>query len=95
MVNLIRESVAKQTRTTAAFDGLLADARAIVALLPEPVDPDLLIAREVAANTLVALGASSEMIAAADIREGTGDDKIIMHAVLFAIKRGRELAAQS
>lgn len=66
-------------------------ARTIVAELPEP-DPDLIEARKIASEKLWKLGASAEAIAAGDISEGKGDDKIIMHAVLAAIKRGRQLA---
>lgn len=65
------------------------EARAIVALLPEPVDPDLLEARElyVVANNLGGDDATF-------VRKGQMDACDEIQLALAAIKRGRELARQ-
>jgi hypothetical protein len=76
------------------FTDEITEARAIMAEL-RPVDPDLIEAREIAAETLTRLGASAEQIAAGEIGNGEKDDAIVVHAVLAALKRGRELAVQS
>ena len=53
---------------------------------PAPVDPDLLLARQIAGETLNRLGASAEQIAAGEIKDGKRDDAIIVHAVLAALR---------
>lgn len=74
----------------------LSEARAIVALLPEPVDADLLEARERAiallSKTAVSNGIPDQHPAIIRIREGRGDHNSFVVDILAAIKRGRELA---
>lgn len=65
------------------------DARAIVAELPEPVDPDLMEARE-AVIASVGFGGT---IAADRARSGDFDTWPTVIAALAGIKRGRALAA--
>ena len=60
------------------------EARAIVALLPEPVDPDLIEAREIVAG--LARPYRSEII------NGEWDETTEIRIATAAIKRGRELA---
>lgn len=55
-------------------------------ILTPPVDPLLVEAREIAANTLDDMGASSEHFAG-DIRGGRRDGAFIVHAVHTALKR--------
>jgi len=62
-----------------------SQARAILALLPEPVDPDLIEAREIAARE-----APSKSQA---IRLGDYDNNYWVLGPLVGIRRGRELAA--
>ncbi|WP_338469061.1 hypothetical protein V3I01_08130 [Sphingomonas sp. gentR] len=78
---------------------LADEARAIVALLPEPVDADLVEAREMAidlmSKTVIANGnpqAAPEIIR---IREGKGDTNSYVVACLAAIRRGRALERDS
>lgn len=65
-------------------------ARALIAILPKPVDPDLLEARRLVATSRDP-GLSADM--RANILKGEEDDSPIwgMPVVLAAIKRGREL----
>lgn len=82
MIALVRE-LAKVTTIKAPW---IIEARAIVALLPEPIDGDLVEARECAAQAqLLAVGELT--------RAGKMDDQPIVIAALAAIKRGRALAA--
>lgn len=61
------------------------EMKAIAALLPRPVDPDLIEARGIAKPWLIYDGAYS-------IDNGYCDEQPAMKAILTAIKRGRELA---
>lgn len=87
MVRLVRR-IALQPLSDAGVE-----ARAIVALLPEPVDPDLVEARQVVIDTL-----APENHARCNCREeianGGWDSGQKVRASLAAIKRGRELARQ-
>jgi hypothetical protein len=65
------------------------EAREIVALLPKPVDPDLLEARQIA-HDFAGNGATW-----AGILEGKHDTSPAVECVLKSIKRGRELAQAS
>lgn len=66
-------------------------AREIAALLPEPVDPDLIEARAVAAHVHLDMHGSERSAEA--ILNGRHDDWILLISCVAAIKRGRELAA--
>jgi len=61
---------------------VIANARAIAALLPAPIDPDLIEARRLAEPWLIYDNPGS----------GDNDDSPTVQALLAAIKRGRELA---
>jgi hypothetical protein len=60
--------------------------RAIVAELPAPVDPDLLAAREIAAEI-----APRQNWVASDFIDGKYDDTPAIEGLLKAIRKGREL----
>jgi hypothetical protein len=70
---------------------IYAEASAIVDLLPELVDPDIQMARDVAAD------AHDQKTAIPDyltfMRSGAYDDEPVVIAALAGIKRGRELAS--
>jgi hypothetical protein len=66
------------------------EARAIAALLPEPVDPDLIEAREIALK--YGLPGIMHYRTTNQTRDGACDDMLAVQLVLEAIKRGRELA---
>ncbi len=70
----------------------LDEARAIVALLPEPVDPDRIEGRNVAATAHMDMHGYESTAEA--IRAGRHDDWILVIGCVAAIKRGRELAKQ-
>lgn len=71
------------------------EARAIAALLPEPIDPDLIEARKIGAEIARRSGNDIQQILRPDCWEsGVNDDTHKMQLMLAAIKRGRELAAQ-
>lgn len=70
-----------------------AEFRAIASELPEPVDPDLIEARRIAATAYQASGGSK--IAVRGVLDGNRDDDWDVIACLTAIKRGRELAQVS
>lgn len=78
---------------------LLTEARAIVALLPEPVDADLVEAREMAidlmSKTVIANGNPQAAPEIVRIREGKGDTNSYVVACLAAIRRGRALERDS
>lgn len=75
------------------------EARAIVALLPEPVDADLVEAREMAidlmSKTVIANGNPQAAPEIVRIREGKGDTNSYVVACLAAIRRGRALERDS
>jgi len=71
------------------------EARAIVALLPEPVDPDLIEAREIVAKCCKWFSnAADQRLMVPSILDGSWDEAKagLVQATLAAIKRGRELA---
>ena len=75
--------------------GDIAEARAIVSDLPKPVDPidpDLLIAREIA-NQIELMRAAGDEACAPDYTGGFYDDHKIIHAVRKGLEAGRTLAA--
>lgn len=69
------------------------EARAIVALLPQLVDPDLIEAREMFIELEGGVDADGEVVS--DVRQGKADSTDEVRHILAGIKRGRELAAQS
>lgn len=77
------------------FNEELREVRAIVALLPEQVDPDLVEARKIAAS-FAKPGAymcfSAGDLSSQRILEGRDDETSLVQNLLVAIKRGRELA---
>ena len=94
MVALVR-AWANDARTVAEARQLGIEARAIVALLPEPVDLDLVEARKIAAS-FAKPGAymcfSAGDLSSQRILEGRDDETSLVQNLLLAIKRGRELA---
>lgn len=89
MVALVRQ-IGSMTPRTTAQDYWFPEAAAIVALLPEPVDPDLIEARKLAFDFAGTMGPKPP-----GILDGEMDDSEALLALYAAIKRGRELAAQS
>jgi len=80
MAALVRDLAASQTRGCYAVE-----AREIVALLPEVVDPDLIEAREIAAKRFPGTWTSTAML--------RGEfDHLYVSAILDGIKRGRRLS---
>ncbi len=67
------------------------EAYAIVAMLPEPVDPDIQLSREIAAATCADDGANPEFCEY--IRAGRLDTQREVKVALAALRRGRKLAA--
>ena len=78
---------------TNRMNGTHNEANAIVALLPEPVDPDLIEAREELASFYEAGGIAIHVPAkdCENIRAGLCDDRADVKGFLAAIKRGRAL----
>lgn len=68
---------------------MTAEARAIVETLPEPIDPDLLAAREIVAGVWKRDGWSEE--SAAGMTKGVYDSYNTVKAALAGIKHGREM----
>ncbi len=66
------------------------EARAIVALLPKPIDPDLLEARRAVAGQYGSKENVAHLVEQA--LSGVGDEWFHTKVALAAIKRGRELA---
>lgn len=71
----------------------LAEAREIVAMLPKPVDPDVIEARRIALR--FSLPASVGSLSSYRVGLGEFDNHDVMNALTAAIKRGRELAQVS
>lgn len=91
MVAHFRAVVAKfPSPATQKTDPLLKEAREIVALLPKPIDPDLIEARLIVVR--LALPGRYDGITGFAAGAGDADEKPYTRAVLAAIKRGRELA---
>lgn len=67
------------------------EMQAIAALLPKPVDPDLLEARAIVAAQYAGLMPPPSHLER-DALSGNGDDWFQMKCTVAAIKRGRELA---
>lgn len=72
----------------------LAEVREIFSLLPVPVDPDLIEAREIVKATLTE-GNHKRCNCRSEIDAGEWDNGQKVRATLAGIKRGRELAASS
>lgn len=75
-------------------------ARDILRLIPEPVDPDLIEARNVAGDAMAAavranFCKSYSTGAINAVRTGNDDDNIYVIAALAGIKRGREIALKA
>jgi len=68
------------------------EARAIVAELPEPVDPDLITARELVASSLddLTTATTAGWTRMASLREGKWDDSTAVRKALAALRRARE-----
>jgi hypothetical protein len=90
MEALVR-TVADETSLTSWLDHT-AEARAIVALLPEPVDPDLIQAREVCASVAAVRGDDG---LAAEYRAGELDEQFEMQTALVAFRRHNALAGET
>jgi len=96
MVALMRKMGAPQAgegkQKYVAIDGtaMVAEARAIVAMLPDPIDPDLIEARECVAGVYDAAGRGD---LAVQTRQGGQDNRLRVQSALAAIRRGRALAA--
>lgn len=67
------------------------EAAAIVAMLPEPVDPDIQLSREIAAEAAEKTGCGPDYCQY--MCDGAYDDNITRIAAFDALKRGRELAS--
>lgn len=86
MVGFVRSCAEKPALTLYDSLVIINEARAIVALLPEPVDPDLVEAR------LLSISFRSGEKIKDEIMSGKRDDEEAIQALLAAIKRGRQLA---
>lgn len=75
--------VIRQMDAASGGSALFAEARAIAALMPAPVDPDLVLARKIA-DRVTDCGY--------DYHAGLKDAYPIVAGILAGIKRGRELA---
>lgn len=73
---------------------LILEARAMVAELPPPVDPDLIEAREMAAVRYSQRGETQLALVARPYRSGLNDEHWDVQTALAGIKRGRELERQ-
>lgn len=71
---------------------LADEARAIVALLPEPVDPDLVECREILACEAETKGWTAHALR---WRAGAWDDESTIISYMKVLKRGRELALKA
>lgn len=89
MVALVRERIFAYREWDAdSFPNYITEARAIVALLPEPVDPDLPIAREIADDKRLARDSYP-------FGQGQSDTHPLVQSALAGIRRGRELALKA
>lgn len=96
MITCVRGLAAHwETADPIDIDRRIEEARAIVAELPAPVDPDLIEAREVVCGYHHDKHPESpwHVEQAAAVRAGVRDSMLDVQAALFGIKRGRELAA--
>lgn len=98
MVALVRDlSTCDGTMTRQRLDnGLIGRAKDIAALLPEPVDPDLIEARKIAAGSSMKVSEPlfnrwHDRIFRGEVYQ---DEASGVPAVLRGIKRGRELASK-
>ncbi len=94
MVEVIRSAAAAEW--CGKIPSYITEARAIAALLPAPVDPDLVEAREVAGDAMASPSgihcyATGSIVA---VRTGKDDSHPMVVAALRALKRGRELQGQ-
>lgn len=67
------------------------EAKAIVAMLPEPVDPDIQLSRNIAADAKAKTGTGVDYCDY--MRSGEYDHDSVRIAAFDGIKRGRELAS--
>ena len=70
------------------------EARAIAALLPAPVDPDLETARDIVSASLFDFGGSVPLQRGQAIRSGLGDDTPAVRVALAALRKAREEGAK-
>lgn len=86
MVALVRQCAGQPLHGQALHD-VDVEAQSIVAQLPEPIDPDLMEARQIAAFHA---GAARD-----GTMNGEWDNSLYVQNALKGIKRGRELASLS
>lgn len=88
-------AVAGRRTVRPVIEPLHLEALAIAALLPRPVDPDLIEAREVVCGYHHDKHPESPWhIGQAElVRSGRNDNMLDVQAAYFGLKRGRELAA--
>lgn len=91
MASIVREVSTWTWIGQSSAKATYAEARAIAALLPKPVDPDLIEARAIAAAHH---HDNPPCERAGYIGRGEGENWWEERCILVAIKRGRELAAQ-
>jgi len=89
MEKLVREVAVRWSLNT--ISKITAEARAIVALLPEPVDPDLLLAREIVAKEFERQTGCDWSEIGDRFRAGEHDDYLEVRSALSAIRRTREI----
>jgi hypothetical protein len=93
MAKALRERVHAYRHWDIDAPAYVEEIRAIVAELTEPVDPDLLIAREIVKATFSpnspTVGETRE-----EVDSGAWDTAQCVQTALAGIKRGRELAAR-
>ena len=91
MIALIETVAANGKNTSSGVMGYADEAKAIIALLPEPVDPDLIEARKI--SLAYGLPAALHRLTMRRTKAGEADGKVAIQSVLEALKRGRELEA--
>lgn len=92
MVALIRRVAAELDHYHGyAANAMQMEGRAIVALLPEPVDPDLIEARKIVASLCYRVDTDGYV----RVMKGRNDSGLNVRETLAGIKRGRELATSA
>lgn len=99
MVALVRERIFAYRECDAdSFPNYITEAHEIAAMLPEPVDPLLVEARDVAGDAMAAgtyAGQCYSTGAINAVRTGADDGNAYVRAALAGIRRGRELALKA
>src|SRR4051812_11451177 len=91
MAEETKRGYARRGATLICDDPNYTEASAIVAMLPDPLDPDIQLSREIAAEAAEKTGCSADYCQY--MCDGAYDDNITRIAAFDALKRGRGLAS--